>query len=536
MSMEKWIRFLGLVGLVVLLFGILGGFFIGHGHPIMLSHMVLGIIMIVVWFALYGSKNIGQTQGMIKGRSSRFGFNAVLYGVVFLGILSAVNYLGNKDKYNVRWDLTEEGVFSLTDQTQKVLKDLKEPLQIMLFNVMGGKGAAFDTVKLYSHYSEKVKVEIIDPNAKPQLVDKYQMKQGNIIYLSYGDEKQIKAESRLNEMTEEAITNAIVKLTRGAAKKVYYLVGHGEPDLAADDARGLKFFAESVADEHITLESLNLAQLGSVPTDAAAVIVLAPKSPFFPDEKKSLIDYADKGGKLFLLKDPGYPTTTTDVADIAAHYGIKIGEDLVLDTVMRLFAGPSLGVQFMASDVEMHAITQGIANRDKPIFNLASSVTPADKKEGATYTELFKSSDKGWAESDIKTVFSENEPRVALDEADVKGPISLAIAYEKELKSENKDSIEGEADKLSTRIVVIGDTDWISNSLFPQSVHRDLGLNTINWLIGEDSNISIRPKKFKTSMDRLPAGTFYVLLGSGFFVPELIMIIGLLVWWRRKVV
>jgi len=529
------VRFLGIVGLVILLFGIVGGFFIGATHPIMVTHIIVGVILLGVWFALYGSKNMSAAPEVIKGRRSRFGFNAVLYGVVFLGVVGSINYLAAKDRYNVRWDFTEEGVFSLSDQTQKIIKDLKQPLQILLFNTQGAKGNQFDTVKLYSYYSDKVSVEIVDPNAKPHLVDKYGMKPGNVVYIAYGPKDKIEGESRLNEFSEDAITNAVVKLTRGAAKKVYFLIGHGEPDLEAQDAHGMKLFSEAVIDEHMALETLNLAQKGSVPADAAAIVVVSPKAPMFPEEKKAIIDYADKGGKLLLLKDPGYPVVTTDIQDIASHYGIKIGDDLVLDTVMRLFAGPSVAVQFMATSAEVNPITQNISQRDRPIFNLASSVSVTEKKEGATYTNLFKSSDAGWAESDVKTIFTEKEPTVGLDSSDTKGPVTLAVSYEKEIKTPGKENV-ADADKTLTRVVVFGDSDWMTNALFQQSAsHRDLALNSLSWLVGESSNISIRPKKFKSSMVRLPRETFYIVLGSGFFVPELILILGLFVWWRRKI-
>jgi ABC-type uncharacterized transport system involved in gliding motility auxiliary subunit len=523
------IRFLGICGLVVFLFGMIGGFFIGHGHFIMITHMIVGLGLIGLWFALYGSKNLSATPKAIKGREARFGFNVILYSVVFLGVLAAINFLGAKDKYNLRWDTTEQGVFSLSDQTQKVLKDLKAPLKIAVFNTQGMRGGAFDQVKLYGHYSEKVKVEIIDPNAKPHLVDTYGMKPGNMIYIGYGEEGKAKVESRVNEMTEESITNAIVKLTKGAAKKIYYLVGHGEPDLTDTSARGLKQFADAVGDENLTIEDINLAQRGSVPADAAGLVVVNPKSPLFPDEKKALLDYADAGGKLLLAVDPIYPVAATDIHEIAAHYGIKVGKDVVLDAVMRIFAGPSIAFQFMASSVEQHPITSVMSQRDKPIMNLAASVTVSENKEGANYTELFKSSPNGWAETDIEAIFTQDEPVVEIGETDLRGPVSMAVSYEKELPSSGED-------KKFTRVVVIGDTDWMTNGLFQQSgAHRDLALNTLGWIIGESSNISIRPKKFKSSITRLPTETFYIVLGSGFFVPELILIFGLFIWWRRRI-
>lgn len=522
---DKWIRFLALLGLVILLFGIIGGFFIGHTHPIMLSHMIVGILCLAAWYLLYGMKNAGSATKVITGRRSRFGVNAVLYGTVFLGILACINWIGTNEKYNLRWDFTEEGVFSLSDQSIKAVENLKKPLKLVAFNVGGGDPSSFDLVKLYDYQSEKVKVEIVDPNAKPHLVEKYGMKQGNVLYLAYGDENQLEGESRVNDLTENTITNAILKLTKGAAKKVYYLVGQDEPSLEDGSKQGFLAFAEAIRDEHINIEPLALAQAGKVPEDAAAVIVVAPKKPMFPEEKEALIKYGDNGGKLLLMKEPTYPNTSTDVVEIASHYGIEVRDDLVLDAVTRLFAGPSMAVQFVASAYEPHPITMALPQRDKPILNMASSVTvKSDAPKDATYTEIIKTSDKGWGETDLKTIFTQSDPTVSFDSSDVTGPLSLAVAYES----------KAEEGKSPTRLLVFGDTDWASNSFIQFSVHRDLLLNSINWLIGEVSNITIRPKKFKANYQRLPRETFYIILGSGFFVPELILILGLVIWWRRK--
>jgi ABC-type uncharacterized transport system involved in gliding motility auxiliary subunit len=523
------VKFLGIVGLVIFLFGIVGGFFTGHDHFIMQIHMILGVGLLAAWFGLYGSKNLAAAPVAVKGREARFGLNVFLFSIVFIGILAAINFLGAKDRYNFRWDSTEQGVFSLSDQTQKVLKDLKSPLKLAVFNVQGLRGQAFEQVKLYAYYSDKVKVEVVDPNAKPHLIEKYGMKPGNLIYIEYGAEGTSKVESRLNDMTEESITNAIVKLTKGAAKKIYYLTGHSEPDLKGTDAMSLKYFADSVADENLAIEELSLAQRGTVPSDAAALIVVAPKTPLFPEEKKAILAYADGGGKLLLAVDPMYPSNSTDIKDIASNYGIEVGNNVLLDAQLRMFAGPTIDFQFMVASIESHAITEGMSQRDKPIVNLASSVTIKENKQGATYHELLKTSPAGWAESDIQAIFTQDQPEVGVGDSDIRGPVSLAIAYEKEISGEGDD-------KKFTRVLVIGDTDWMNNALYLQvASHRDLALNSLNWLIGEHSAIAIRPKKFKASIARVPQSTFTLVMGSGFLIPEIILILGLLIWWRRRI-
>ncbi|RMD87951.1 MAG: hypothetical protein D6808_00530, partial [Candidatus Dadabacteria bacterium] len=521
---------------------IIGGFFVGHDHPTMVIQLVLGVVLLLLWFFISGRKNISDAGRIVTGRTARFGFNATLYGVVFVGVLSCINWIGYRERFKKRWDLTEEGVYSLSKQTLKVLDSLKEPLKIVVFNARGNENRDFDKIKLYDYHSDKVSVEIVDPNAKPYLLKKYGIKGGNRVYLGYGKDENSLAESRINETTEEAITNAIIKLTKGAAKKIYYLVGHGEPNIHSREQTGFQLMADAIEDEHMKLEELNLAQKGSVPNDAAAVIVISPKTPMFEQEKQAIIEYAEKGGRLFLMRDPTYPVNTTDVQDIARHFGIVIRDDLVLDTVMRLFAGPSMDVQFMAASFRPHPITRELSPRDKPIFNLTSSVDiDEDNKLKGKYTKLFMSSPQSWGESDLKTVFTTSNPTVSKGDDDNAGPLALAMAFEGDVnKGNDKDKGGDKAENKNNpgkkiRVIVFGDSDWASNGLFKFSVHRDLLLNSLNWLIGEESSISIRPAKYKTSLTRLPRETFYIILGTGFFVPELVLLFGLAVWWRRRV-
>lgn len=534
--MNRWIRFAGILGLVLFLFGTAGSFLVGSfTEPLLLAHLLGGFALLVIWFLLSGVQNLSSAGGVIKGRTTRFGASAVAATAFFLGILVAVNWFANR--YNKRWDLTEQNVYSLADQSSRTVDALKKPLKLVGFKAGEGSEQIEDLLALYKERNPgKVTTQIVDPRTKPQLVDTYGMKPGNLIYLQYGEGENPQV-SRLNEVTEEALTNAIIKLTRGEARKVYYVTGHGEPDLQGRTADGLQLFAGAIGDEHMTMEPILLSKGGSIPGDAAAVLLVSPKKQLLPDERDMLAKYAEEGGRLVLFADP---RGGDDVKQIASRFGIQVGDDVVIDQIQRLFAGPALGAQPVVQSYGSHPITKDFGQDDVTIFNIASSVKPAaNPAAGVTYTELAKTGPTAWGETNVAAVFDAEAPSAVQEAGDTAGPVTLAVAYEKKLdapkaaEGEKEEKQDPSFEKVS-RVVVFGDSDFLFNANLGVYSNRDLALNTVNWVVGEEGGISIRPRSVKASVAPIERGTYFTILASSFVIPELILILGLFVWWKRR--
>ena len=539
--MERWIKFSGIIGAVIFLFGVLG-VLLGLtpsrtllGDPLLLLHFIAGIVLVIYWFIASGFKNIGATGEVVKGRNTRYGANALIYTAVMLGILTCVNYLAHKR--NKRWDLTEQGVYSLSAQSKKTISALNQPLKLVAFKVTEDSQYMTDLLNLYREANpSKVSTEVVDPRTKINLVEKYEMKQGNVIYLEYGEGEK-KAVSRLNDLNEEAITNSVIKLTRGSAKKIYYVTGHDEPSIESMNQGGFQKFAKAIEDEHLTIEPILLSTTPKLPEDTAALILASPKKSLLAEEKDAIIKYAESGGRLMLFADP---RTTSDVKDIADKFGIMVGDNVVIDQIQRLFSAPTLGAQPVVQDYSTTSpITQNFNKTTVTIYNIASSVTykkvdPAPKD--ITYDELIMTSPTSWAESNMSAMFDSPEPTAQKEDNDLAGPVSLAVSYEKKLSTaEKKDDASAEAKFDNTsRVVVFGDSDWILNENFEIYANRDLVLNTVNWVVGEEGGISIRPKKMRASTAEITRDVFLTMLRSSLIVPELILLLGLFIWWRRR--
>lgn len=535
--METALRFCGYLGAVLLAFGITGSVVVGSfsSQPLLLLHILIGFLCVTMWFVTSGVSMWRKTKTAMSGRAARFGVHAGLYTAVVVCLLIALNVFISFN--GRRWDLTEQGVYSLSPKSTKIVAKLKEPVRFVAIDnpQVQDKEQTRELLELYRYANDKlVFYEIIDPRARPVEVDALGMKQGNLLYIEYGTGRG-KAIARINEIDEEAVTNAIIKVTRGASKRVYYVEGHGEPSLESRNQGGLKEFADALGDEHITVQKLLLAVEGTVPSDAAAVLVVAPKKAISGAELSALVSYVKDGGRLLLFHNPE-DREATAVRDLASEFGMTVGDNMILDQQLRLFAGPQMAVQFVAQDFGSHAITAGMTQTDPLIFTFASSVTEsAASDSSARYETLVRSGANSWAESDVDALFNAEGPTASLDSSDLSGPVSIAMVMEREIEEKTKgDSSEDSFGKVS-RVVVFGDATWIENGNLSAMGNRDLALNAVNWSIGEEGGVAIGPKKIRASVAPIPQATFNIILALSFLGPELILLLGLFIWWKRRV-
>lgn len=519
------ISYLGSIGALLVIFGIFGGVVVGNfAQPLVLGHLVLGLAALCA-SALYKAKDpLRSSKKNDTVRAVKYGGFTFASTVLVMGITIAVYWIAEKN--NKRFDLTENSVFSLSTKSVEIVKKLDKPLTLV--GIVGGKmdlvrdDQVRSLLNLYSYASSNVKISFLNPIAKQSLVEKYGLKPGNAVYVQYDN----KGEARVDEPTEEAVTNAIVKLTHGEAKKVYFIEGHGEPGLKDAGPLGLNRFAQLLTDQHLDPTPLLLAEKGQVPTDAAAVVLVSPKKSLLPAEIDALSKYQESNGRLLLLTDP---RTTTDVASLASKVGITVNQDVIVDQVQRLFAGPELGVQPIARTYGQHAITKDFTQSNVTIFTMAASVSaPKTPSKELSYIDIVSTGRSAWGETNLSGIFESAEPSVAKDSSDHVGPVAIGVAYEKKA--------EGNTDvTAASRVVVYGDSDFILNGNVDVYANRDLAINSVNWLAGEEGALSIGPKTMRASAAPISSQDYAMILTLSFIVPEIIVLAGILISTRRRV-
>ena len=274
---------------------------------------------------------IGQWREFVtffSRRSTRYGTFSVVSVIVVLAILVGLNYIATRQ--NKRWDLTSNQQFTLSEQTTKILKGLKEPLTMIAFERTEGMAPYRDRLQDYASASSQVKTDFIDPDKEPLVARKYEIPAYGTIVIEHKNRIE-----RVTGQGEQELTNAIIKVTSDSQKKIYFVQGHGEHDTAsADEQRGYSVINTSLARENFTIDKLVLVQNPTVPDDAAVVVVAGPQSDYLTPEIDALRAYLNKGGKVLFMVDPPDVVDAKPLTNLIAlikEWGIEVGDNVVID-------------------------------------------------------------------------------------------------------------------------------------------------------------------------------------------------------------
>jgi len=474
---------------------------------------------------------LGQWREIAKvfsGRQARYGTLTGTSVLVVLGILIAINYIGAKQ--NKRWDLTANKQFSLSDQTKNVISKLDAPLQILVFAQETEFPTFRDKLKEYAYISKNISTEYIDPDKKRTVAQENQVQQYGTIVFKYKGRTE-----RVTSSSEQDITNGIIKVVSGTQKKVYFTQGHGEKDTTSSERDGYATIAGALGRENYTVDKVVLAQTGAVPDDAAVVVIAGPRTDFFPNEIDALKKYLAKSGKLLLEIDPPEKADSppfTNLIALAHDWDMQVGNDVVVDASgMGRLIGTDESVP-VAANYPQHPITQRF--NYLTAYPLARSVVPipggVDNHTAQTFIET---SPRSWGETDLKSLMTTG--KVAFDEGkDLKGPVSIAAAASAASTSDAP-KIEADAPKSETRVAVIGDSDFASNSVIGIQGNRDMFMNTVGWLSQQENLIAIRPKEADDRRVTMTAAQqSNVMWLSLLVIPACIFGSGVYTWWRRR--
>ncbi len=527
--MKKNTPFVGICSIIFLSFALITYFLLNvEGNDTLLLvplfHLTVGTVF-GAWFLFCGG--LKGIQAPSVKHVAKFGTTVSIYCTLFVAIIVLVNYLASRHQF-FYYDSTEEKVYTLATQTEEILSHLTQPIVLRGFYLGGMAEPKEDELikRMINKFPEKLRWQVIDPERNPELAEKYGITEAGSVHITF-ESGEPKREVRITrDVSEEAIINAISRLTRTGKKIVYYLEGHGEPNLSEAGPSGYQFLKQAIEGENLILKPLFIKTDHLMPKDAALILIASGKKDWLPHETKAIEQYlSEKGSVLFLAE----PRTTEDIQRTVKQFGVEVGNDVIVDPEVRLFSGPSLGVQPVITQYNYHPITKGFS--EGIIMSIASSVRRSSTPPpGVGVFELALTGSASWAEKSVDLIFSD-EPRAALDLTDIKGPVSIAVAVDRNEPGKN----ENPSGLKKGRLVVIGDTDFVSNANIRQLFNQDFFLNAMNWALGDDQGITIRARALRQSTKAITTAQFQnIFLITAVLLPELILVCGLWVWWSRK--
>jgi gliding motility-associatede transport system auxiliary component len=494
-------------------------------HP----KLALAGLIITLIYALSQWRDIGRS---FSDRSVKYGSFALGSVLAFVAILVAINWIANRQ--NKRWDLTSAGQFSMSEQTRKIVSELKSPVTVRVFyGGMEGSSRYRDLLGEYQYLSKQISTEFIEADNDPVAAQKYEITAVPTVLVETNGRTE-----RTNQADEQGITNTLKKALEGKAKKVYFTRGHGEKDTAGQDGRGYSAIAQALQTDNFEVAQLALAQESKVPDDASVVVIAGPRSDFLPQEITAIRAYLGRGGKLMLMLDPPEPgtlgTSLTSLVELAHSWGADVGNTIVIDEQ----SANNLVVP-VVMNYPRHAVTDRF-NGVMTMYPLTRSVVPVEGgADGKVAQKILETSPRSWAEADLKQLFETKKPQINLDKGDKAGPVVIATATSAPATDVPAPAAGSppapDAPKPETRVIVIGDSDFPSNSVIGFQGNKDLYLNMVNWLAQQENLISIRAKDpADRRLDMLPEQEIGVRYLALLAIPLLLFANGVRVWWKRR--
>jgi ABC-type uncharacterized transport system involved in gliding motility auxiliary subunit len=467
-------------------------------------------------------------------------FTMVIGSLLFL---SLSHYAANSN--NARWDVTQNKQHTLTQNTVNFISRLNEKVELTALYVGLPPKYLQDLFNEYERLSGGlISTQIIDPIDNISVAAKF----GNVVN---GSERKVIVQSSNGRkdvdfsddaLTEEKLTNAIARAS-SPARKVYFLVGHGEYSLSNEDNVGLSTFKQLLTDNNITSEPLMLGITQAIPADCDVLVIAGARTALTKQEDSLIIDYLSAGGDaLFLIENtlvttPDKPLTTEQLQlnpslnSLVNHWGLNVNSDIVVDLTNHV--GDDVGSPATKNYQQHKAITEGLDYtfyvRPRSIEILAQR--RANIKLAAIASTTSKT--QSWAESNRNLAIEYNQ------ETDTAGPVAISyVVLEEHKAKENKTLIESPYATVKpisdTRLIIFTDADFLTNVYINQYSNAQMGLNVVNWLAELDYQTFLNTKAVKVERLDLTSQQKRQVVVILFFTIFFFVIAGIVVWLQSK--
>jgi ABC-type uncharacterized transport system involved in gliding motility auxiliary subunit len=476
----------------------------------------IGIALLVLGLAYYAIMSPDSIRRFFTGRQARYGSNAFILALAFLGILLTINYLVYKNP-GTPLDLTEDKSNTLSKESLEALATLPEKV-----NAIGFYSARIDSSsaremleKFKVNSNGKFDYEFIDPDQNPVAARDAGITGDGKILLVMGESKEL-----VTSASENELTRTMIRLINPSERAVYFLEGHGEGSLEPTSQDEISYSTAqfNLTSKNYTVKSLNLLATNKIPEDALAIIIAGPLKPVSAEEVNLLKKYVDGGGSLVVMENPNIITEFGEDPDPLAAYlekdwGIMLNDDLIFDQSSdQVFyaISASLGAHPITQDMTYIVVmpnTRSLSLSPTPIENVIS-------------TSLIQTSEQSWGETDLSGDTGQYQYDPAVD---FTAPLTMAAAAENGV--------------TSGRVVVMGNSLFASDQFFDAYGNSALFINSVDWAAEQENLINITPRdRIPRTMNRPISGLGLIsmLLLSVFVIPGIIIFLGVSSWIARR--
>lgn len=468
---------------------------------------------------------------MFSNKRVRYGSFASVMTLAVIAIIVVLNLIVSQ--LEIKFDLTKDKMFSLSEQTQNIVSALDKEVNIYPIYTKGYENTQFmEMLDKYKSLSNKIKIEAKDPNLNPAFIKKYTennetISSGSIIVESgdrfkvltpydlvdYQFNAQIYDYQATGIALEPKVTGAIQYVTTDDLPIIYLLEGHSEPSLNESALT-------SLTNENYTVRSLNILTAGKIPEDTDMLLINPPARDYSQEEVDIVNEYLTKGGKA-IFNLALYSTPLPNYEKVLANYGVRPQNMLILegDRNNSLPGNPL----YLIPNLDSHEIINPISD-DKMLVILPVTQAIeelAQKNDSTKITPLLTTSKSSYAKRNI------NSQTVEKEADDIDGPFNLAVLIE--------DSWFNDSESYQSKIIVISSTNLLDFNAGIPTANMDFFMNSVNYLVDRQDSVAIRSKSLAMERLTLTANQGLILSAvSVIVIPAIIIVIGVVIWLRRR--
>ncbi len=533
-------------------------------------------------------KNISSAMQLKNGS-----FSLAMTAIV-LAIIVVINLIiGQLPTKLLNWDLSETGIFSVSDTSKELLSNLDKDVTIEVVAETGNIDSRIEKfISIYGDLSSHLKVSYVDPVLHPEILTQYGISANSVVvscadtdknqvisfsdiivtqqsYYGYSSESEFDAEGQL--------TSAVAAVTSESSKKIYLLRGHGESALSQD-------IGELLTKNSMTTANLNLLETVSVPDDCDLLIINNPTSDLGTDEYTELHNYLYQGGNVLLLRgvidkeltnfnelmeDYGLTMVNSYIGDRDRYYQraqsafyffpMITSNDTNVATTSSILVGAVAGMtasETTPDDVTLtnllttsnNAFREGNSSESTQFILAAAAqkAAPADteaESESESGSENVSEAESAGTESaSTESVSEEASTETMTETENATEEVSTEASTEETLGDVLTDVSVGNNDgwldtpTADSKLTVISASTMIDSSLignFSGIENLNEFINIVSSYFDDVQNVSIPAKSLAVTYNTVTDGNIWNALFI-IIIPVFSIVCGLIVWIRRR--
>lgn len=473
---------------------------------------------------------------IIKKRWLISSTNTILLIAILIAIIIFVNSLIQSWEITPI-DCTSNKQYTITEETKNRIAKIEKTVNIYMVGYVD-EDMAYKLVKQYNKTNSNINVETIDLTERTDILDKYQLQNGDkVIVVECGEKSKIINSGELStydsnynqvDVTEEKVTSGVINVISDKVAKVYFLSGFSEYSL--DQMGGMFYFSKFLDDEVLEYEQLDILVKQEIPSDCETLVITTPSKDFDDYTTSQIEKYINNGGNILWFNSSyGKSVSFSNVNKILSLYGIdpfEVGYVYETDS-NKIILGYS---SCILEDIGNTEIDKNLSK--VLLLNSTKINTNSEKMSelGIEENIIIQTTDTTYFRKNIANVSNSSE-------GDEKGGFKIGGIYTKNISAENEEN------NISSKLVIFGDNNFISDIQLASNIapmillpydNKDLALNSIAYLTNNDEGITIRKDFNKSSSFTATDAQKNVIIRIIFIVPIAIIILGIVVWQIRR--